>query len=580
VAASLCFAQIPYTAFAEPPTPEQIDAALDQLVQMDPATLAQRVEQMKTEASQQEAESASLKQKATELETRVAAINEQIASVSSTLKALFGKVFLPEIQAAQEVQMAAVSEMAAPAPDANIQMAGGAMPESQVEVIAYESHIRPIFENRCFRCHNNSKRRSGLSLQTFATVMEGGSSGPVIEPGNPDGSRLYRLISGAEEPAMPPSGGPLSPDEKKLIHTWLKQGAPANPDSEIMKQEEAPQEKTEIFIAAAILDGPPPMPEVALPMPEIGKERGLVARALATNPRSPLVAVAGYRQVLLYDLETGTWLGVLDFPEGAIQTLTFSVNGELLVAAGGQAGVSGRAVVWNVRTAERLGVYGEEYDTLLAADISPDHRLLALGGPDRVVRVYSTSSNQNLYELTEHTDWILAVKFTPDGEVLASADRAGGLNLWQAANGRFVETLKGHEGAINALAYTIDSTILASAGQDGTVRLWDTWKYSQIRQFGAHNASVSSVDFSPDNNLITTSADKTTKRWNLDGEQLSTYENLPDWGYQAAFSPQTGEILAGSWNGQIAVWNIEGGTREATLSTTPDLRETTAMAGP
>jgi WD40 repeat protein len=229
-------------------------------------------------------------------------------------------------------------------------------------------------------------------------------------------------------------------------------------------------------------------------MPEIGRERGLIARFA-----EPAFLAAFDTIMLLYNLETGVWLGALEFSEGDIQALSFSVNGELLVAAGGKAGDSGRAVVWNVRTANRLGVFGQEYDTLLAADLSPDHRMIALGGPDRVVRVYSTSDSQLLYELTEHTDWILAVKFTPDGEVLATADRAGGLNLWQAANGRHVETLRGHEGSINSLAYTIDSTVLASAGQDGTVRLWDTWSYSPIRQISAHGAAVTSVDFSTDN---------------------------------------------------------------------------------
>jgi hypothetical protein len=41
---------------------------------------------------------------------------------------------------------------------------------------------------------------------------------------------------------------------------------------------------------------------------------------------------------------------------------------------------SGIAVVWNVRKGERVGTFGEAYDTVLAVDISPDHKIIATGG--------------------------------------------------------------------------------------------------------------------------------------------------------------------------------------------------------
>ena len=207
------------------------------------------------------------------------------------------------------------------------------------------------------------------------------------------------------------------------------------------------------------------------------------------------MAVGGHREVLLYDLETYQVLGALPFPEGEVYTLTFSVNGEVLVAGGGEVGKSGITVAWNVRKAERMGTYGEGYDTILAADISPDHAMVAVGGPSKSVRVFSTHDGTLLYKLDSHTDWIYAIRFSPDGELLATADRAGGLNLWQAANGRPVESLRGHNGAINDLAYSDDSALLASAGQDGTVQVWDTWKYTKVRQFSAHASGVLSVDF-------------------------------------------------------------------------------------
>ena len=87
-------------------------------------------------------------------------------------------------------------------------------------------------------------------------------------------------------------------------------------------------------------------------------------------------------------------VGVLPFPEGTIHVLKFSRNGDLLLAGGGRGGQSGLAVVWDVKTGKRVFEIGKEYDAVLAADISPDHGQVALGGPSKIVRVYSTADGQ------------------------------------------------------------------------------------------------------------------------------------------------------------------------------------------
>ncbi|MFA6242972.1 MAG: c-type cytochrome domain-containing protein, partial [Candidatus Hydrogenedentales bacterium] len=438
--------------------------------------------------------------------------------------------------------------------------------EGAAPKVNYQDHVLPILKARCAKCHNQDTAKSGLVVDTFAGLMEGGSSGAVIVAGQPDASRLFKLISRAEQPYMPPSGDPLPAEELALIKEWIQSGAPADANAKVAAASTMEAGKTEVFVAAAIVDGPPPMPEVALatPSPELAKR--VVARGVATSPRAPLVAVAGYKQVLLYSLADYKLLGALPFPEGEIYTIAFSVNGELLLAGGGVEGDSGRVVVWNVRKAERAGVYGEEYDTILAADVSPDHTMIALGGPSKKVKVYSLADGALLYKLEDHTDWITSLKFSPDGELLATADRAGGLLLWQAANGRAVEALRGHTGALNDLGYSADSTLLASAGADGTVRIWDTWQYKQNASIAAHPGGALSVAFSAANELVTTGSDGLTKRWDVTGKNLATYEKLADWGYQARFGNADALVLAGTWTGDVSVWDIAG-NRVATMST-------------
>src|SRR5689334_8295894 len=70
--------------------------------------------------------------------------------------------------------------------------------------VNYKDHVQPILRKHCLNCHNPDKARSDLDVSTYRTLMTGGSSGEAIKPGSPDQSLLFRLVSHAAEPKMPP----------------------------------------------------------------------------------------------------------------------------------------------------------------------------------------------------------------------------------------------------------------------------------------------------------------------------------------------------------------------------------------
>ena len=143
-------------------------------------------------------------------------------------------------------------------------------------------------------------------------------------------------------------------------------------------------------------------------------------------------------------------VGVFPFPEGQPNVVRFSRDGRLLLAGGGRPAASGKVVVWDITTGERVFEVGNELDVVLAADISADHKRIALGGPQRIVRVYSTETGELQYEIAKHTEWVLAVEFSPDGVLLATADRNGGLQVWEAETGHEYLTLNGHTAAVTS----------------------------------------------------------------------------------------------------------------------------------
>ncbi len=84
--------------------------------------------------------------------------------------------------------------------------------------------VDKIFQANCMPCHSSSRQAGGLDLSSYAALMKGGGGGPEVVPGNPKGSALYQYISGSQ-PSMPRGRAPLTAEEQKTIHDWIKNGA-------------------------------------------------------------------------------------------------------------------------------------------------------------------------------------------------------------------------------------------------------------------------------------------------------------------------------------------------------------------
>ena len=93
----------------------------------------------------------------------------------------------------------------------------------------YLDVVQPALEQRCLSCHNNTKTSGGLSLVSYETLMKGGSKGPVISPGNPSASDLFRRVNLTPDRSdfMPRNRKtPLDTNEVAAIGWWISQGAP------------------------------------------------------------------------------------------------------------------------------------------------------------------------------------------------------------------------------------------------------------------------------------------------------------------------------------------------------------------
>ena len=72
------------------------------------------------------------------------------------------------------------------------------------DVPDYNKQIHPLFIKYCTGCHSDEDHEGKLSLESYGSLLKGGSKGAAVSPGRADQSRMILVLTGKAEPAMPP----------------------------------------------------------------------------------------------------------------------------------------------------------------------------------------------------------------------------------------------------------------------------------------------------------------------------------------------------------------------------------------
>jgi hypothetical protein len=420
------------------------------------------------------------------------------------------------------------------------QEAGTANPKSKIAnpKSDYEA-VQSIFQQKCLACHSSATKMGGLVLESYQTLFNGGTHGPVVVAGESAESRLIQMLEGKMAPRMPFGGEPLPAVEIATIKSWIDAGA----------------------------NGPPLGPSLTTPsrtavIPDIKPSVPVVSPvgSIAFSPDGKLLAVGGYKNVQLMDPGTGKVIATLPGHADVVRALAFTPDGTKLAAAGGLPARSGEIKIWDLQTHRLLETMTGHKDCIYSVAISPDGKLVASGSYDKLILLWEIDRGRQIRTLKDHIDAVFSVAFSPDGKRLASGAQDRSVKIWDVASGQRLFTLSEPLDGITAVAFRPFGTQLAAGGYDKVIRTWDlSDKGGTLAQsMMAHEDTILQLAYSPDGKtLVSASADRTIRFW--DAETLTSLKALdkqPDWVQAVSISPNGKWLAAGRYDGSVSVYDL------------------------
>ena len=404
--------------------------------------------------------------------------------------------------------------------------------------VDFEKEILPILRANCLACHNTTKAKADLNLETPQLILKGGDSGPAVVPSKSAESLLFEVATHAEDPVMPPKGNKsgaknFTPDQLALLKLWIDQGAKGEVKGFVeINWQPLAATFNPIYSVALTDDGqyaaanrgnrihiyhlPTQRLVAELTDPKIAADKKYagqkvahhdMAYSLEFSPDGKTLVSGSFQEVKFWKQTTP---GAAMLAGGGKAQLVASADGNRFAIGEGSS-----VRVFDVLSKREIKTVSLSAGSVTAIAIATDgNRVAAASG--KSIYVWDVSNGSVLTEIKSPSD-LAAIAIFGSNDYVAAGGTDKSIRTWKIAvaakDQKVVKDLKGHTAAITSLAGGIANTIV-SGSADKSVRMWDAAAGKALKTM-AHGLAVKQVAVTGDGKLIASLGDKHTsaKLW-------------------------------------------------------------------
>jgi len=416
-----------------------------------------------------------------------------------------------------------------------------AQPLLAADAVSFSRQIASILADNCVACHGAKKAEGGYRIDTFEYLMKSGDSGaaPVTAAKLEDSELWRRVVTTDHSERMPAESDPLTAEQIELLKSWVVAGAAFD----------GQRPNDPLYLVAPPALYPEPPAKYASPIPVV---------SIAFSADGTQVISGGYHELLCWNTSDGMLARRIKNIGERVYAIAVSPDGTRLAVACGSPGKSGEVRLIDYATGEVVTVCGRTADVVLDVAFSPDGKRMAAGGADGLIRIIEVASGNLLQTIASHADWVNALAWSDDGLKLVSASRDKSAKVYTAESGELLTSYAGHATAVKGVGFSPDGLNVLSVGDDKKLHRWETEgakKIAEVAVGGEAYKLVRGPDF-----VIAPSNDKLLHRIDLATNQDAVkYSGNLDWVLCAAVHSKNGQVVSGSIDGGIRLWNATDG---------------------
>ncbi|XP_025055555.1 katanin p80 WD40 repeat-containing subunit B1 isoform X1 [Alligator sinensis] len=186
-------------------------------------------------------------------------------------------------------------------------------------------------------------------------------------------------------------------------------------------------------------------------------------------------------------------------------------------------------------------------------------RLLATGGDDCRVNIWSVNKPNCIMSLTGHTTPVESLRISANEELILAGSQSGSIRIWDLEAAKILRTLVGHKANICSLDFHPFGKFVASGSLDTNIKLWDIRRKGCVFRYKGHTQAVKCLRFSPDGKWLASAADDhTVKLWDLvAGKLMFEFTGHTGPVNVVEFHPNEYLLASGSSDRTVRFWDLE-----------------------